>query len=132
MPRLVHAVPKYRKHRASGQAIVSIAGKDHYLGPHGTKASKHLYDRLIAEYLLDSRQNRPVGDTRISVVEVLALFWKHCKVYYVKNGKPTNEQDAFKLIIRDIKQLYASLPADEFGPLSLKAVRQRWIERGQC
>ncbi|MCR9293430.1 MAG: hypothetical protein NXI32_11970 [bacterium] len=39
MPRLSHAVSKYRKHRASGQAIVTLAGKDHYLGPHGTKAS---------------------------------------------------------------------------------------------
>ena len=40
MPRYVNAVPKYRKHRASGQAIVTIHGRDHYLGPHGTKASR--------------------------------------------------------------------------------------------
>jgi hypothetical protein len=39
MPRLVQAVPKYRKHRASGQAIVTINGRDHYLGPHNSTAS---------------------------------------------------------------------------------------------
>ncbi|QDS96906.1 hypothetical protein HG15A2_01650 [Adhaeretor mobilis] len=32
-------VPKCRKHRASGQAIVTLSGSDHYLGPRGTKAS---------------------------------------------------------------------------------------------
>jgi hypothetical protein len=31
MPKLTKAVPKYRKHRASGQAVVTIAGQDHYL-----------------------------------------------------------------------------------------------------
>jgi hypothetical protein len=40
MPKLIDAVPKYRKHLASGQAVVNIAGTDHYLGPYGTKASK--------------------------------------------------------------------------------------------
>ena len=31
--------PKYRKHRASGQAIVTLAGIDHYLGPYGRSHS---------------------------------------------------------------------------------------------
>ncbi len=61
MPRLRFKVPKYRKHRASGQAIVTLGGIDHYLGPHGTKASKTLYDRLIAEYLASNRM--PPGVT---------------------------------------------------------------------
>ncbi len=42
-------VPAYRKHRGSGQAIVTLNGKDFYLGPHGSKVSKGEYDRLIAE-----------------------------------------------------------------------------------
>jgi hypothetical protein len=51
MPRLIRTLPKYRKHKASGQAVVTICGRDHYLGPHGTKASKVEYDRLIVEFL---------------------------------------------------------------------------------
>ena len=39
MPR-PSSVPKYRKLRNSGQAIVTLSGQDHYLGPHGTKASR--------------------------------------------------------------------------------------------
>ena len=34
MPRTTSTfVPKYRKHRASGQAVVTLCGVDHYLGP---------------------------------------------------------------------------------------------------
>ena len=47
MPKLTSSLPKYRKHRASGQAIVTIGRKDFYLGPHGTKASKREYDRIV-------------------------------------------------------------------------------------
>jgi integrase len=132
MPRLVHQVPKYRKHRASGQAIVTISGKDHYLGPHGTKASHALYDRLVAEFLSAGRQVvEPARAESISVVEVLAAFWRHCKNYYVKEGKPTNEQDAFRIIIRDVRHLYGKTATSDFGPKALKAVRQRWQDRGQ-
>lgn len=44
-------LPKHAKHRASGKAVVRLNGVDHYLGPHGTKASKIEYDRLIGEWL---------------------------------------------------------------------------------
>jgi hypothetical protein len=42
-------------HRASGQAVVTIAGQDHYLGPHGTTASRIEYDRLVGEWLAAGR-----------------------------------------------------------------------------
>jgi hypothetical protein len=48
-------IPSYRMHRVSGQAVCTIAGRDFYLGPHGTKASKIEYDRLIAEWLASGR-----------------------------------------------------------------------------
>ena len=50
MPLLVHRVPKYGNHRATGQAIVTLDGKDFYVGPHGTKASRNEYDRLVDEF----------------------------------------------------------------------------------
>ena len=69
MPRLVDSVPKYRLHRASGQAIVSIAGKDHYLGPWRSKASRIEYDRIVGEWIANGRRG-PVdtcaGDLTIS------------------------------------------------------------------
>ena len=68
MPRLSKSVPKYRKHRASGQAVVTLSGVDHYLGPHGTKTSKVEYDRLIGEWLVGGR-TLP-SDDGITVVEL--------------------------------------------------------------
>ncbi|MFG0264153.1 MAG: site-specific integrase, partial [Rhodopirellula sp. JB055] len=131
MPKLSKSLPKYRKHKASGQAVVTIAGRDHYLGPHGTAASKREYDRRIAEYLATGRRGVIEDETQIRVIEVLAAYWKFAQGYYVKNGKPTSEVDALRLVIGDCKKLYADLPAESFGPLALKAVRQRWIDRGQ-
>jgi hypothetical protein len=43
MLRYAHAVPKYRKHRASGQAVITILGREHYLGPHGSQVSRDAY-----------------------------------------------------------------------------------------
>lgn len=134
MPRLVHSLPKYRKHRASGQAIVTLAGQDHYLGPHGTNVSKMRYDRLIAEFITAGRRGQqPLQATDgVPLIDLLAAYWRHCKSYYVKNGKPTNEQDAYRLIIKDVRALYEDLPANSFGPKCLKAVRERWINRQQA
>ena len=39
MPKLRNSVPKYRRHKASGQAVVTLDGKDFYLGPHNSKVS---------------------------------------------------------------------------------------------
>ena len=49
MPRSSSFVPKYRKHRATGQAVVTMDGKDHYLGPHRSKASRIEYGRVAGQ-----------------------------------------------------------------------------------
>lgn len=133
MPRLVNAKPKYRKHRASGQAVVTIAGKDHYLGPHGSKASKREYDRLIAEWEAGNRSPlAPASPESITVVELCAVYWRFAQRWYVKDGRPTEEQDGIRAAIRPLKALYGHTAAVEFGPKSLRAVRQRMVESGQC
>jgi hypothetical protein len=55
MPKLVSCLPKYRKHKASGQAVVTLNGQDHYLGRWKSAASKAEYNRLIGEYLAHGR-----------------------------------------------------------------------------
>ena len=49
MPCLTNSAPKYRRHRASGQAVVTLNGRDFYLGPNGTQASRREHDWLVAE-----------------------------------------------------------------------------------
>jgi len=52
-------LPSYRLHRASGQALVTLDGRDFYLGPHGPGRSHDEYDRLIAEWLANGRAIAP-------------------------------------------------------------------------
>lgn len=129
MPRLSKAIPKYRKHKASGQAVVEINGKGHYLGPHGTKASKLEYDRLIAEWLASGRS--PSYGTlarQLSVSELLVEYLNHAREYY--GDGPNSELHRMTRVARPLRQLYGRSLAAEFGVLQYRAVRQRLIEEG--
>jgi integrase len=132
MPRLKTAVPKFRVHKASGRALVTLHGVDHYLGPADCPKSRQKYDGLIAEYLANARKPVATSDeaTETTVLEVLAAYIEHATTYYRKNGEPTSELDAMKIVVRDIKADFAALPVSKFGPAALKQVRQRWIDRG--
>jgi hypothetical protein len=48
--------PFYRRHKASGQAVVTLDERDLYLGRYGTPESRAEYDRLIAEWLGNGRR----------------------------------------------------------------------------
>jgi hypothetical protein len=51
MPRLRHNVSSsLRFDRASGQAVVTLNGRDIYLGKHGSDESRAEYERRIAEW----------------------------------------------------------------------------------
>lgn len=128
MPRLTVSNPKYRKHRASGQAIVTLDGKDHYLGPHGTKASHGEYDRLIGEWLANGRRS-PCTASALTVMELAVAFWRHAQSYYKDSD---GEIGCFKLVLQILKRLYGRTPAAELGPLSLQAVQREMVAAGWC
>jgi integrase len=129
MPRLIHAVPKYQKHRASGQAVVSINGRDYYLGPHGTRASKLEYDRVVTEWLSSGRSSSfGAPENALTVVELLADYLKHAAVYYGKH--PRGQHGQILRAIRPLKELYGRSPAVEFDVLQFKAVRQHVATSG--
>ena len=126
MPKLINAVPKYRKHKASGQAIVTLCGRDFYLGPHGSKTSIAEYDRLIAEWLANARRLPREANTPIAMERLLADFWQYAQNYYIGNrGRPTSELDAYKQAMKPLRLLYGKSLVEDFGPLSLKAVREQ-------
>ena len=121
MPKLLSATPKYSKHRASGQAVVTISGRDFYLGPHGSKASRLEYDRLICEWLAAGRRlPGPTNQAARTVVQMLILYWRFAKQHYRKNGQPTNELDNVRHALRPLKRLYGPTPVNQFGPRALK------------
>jgi integrase len=130
MPSLTKATPKYRKHKASGQAVVSIEGRDFYLGPYGSTASKIEYDRIVVEWLAAGRHLpiRSPETSDLTVVEMLARFRSFALKHYRKNGRPTGEWENIERAIEPVKRLYGRTFVRDFGPVSLKAARQEMID----
>ena len=82
MPRLSDtAVPAYRLHKASGRAIVTVDGRDFYLGTYKSAASKAEYSRLTGEWLSAGRR-LPTDPNTVTVAEVAAAFRRHARDFY--------------------------------------------------
>ena len=107
MPRLVHKLPKYSLHKATGQARATIQGKDHYLGPYGSKARKYKYDRRIAYWLAAGRfVQRPPADSESTIAELFVAYRQFFERHYLKRGAATPEQDCIRAALRPVRRLY--------------------------
>jgi len=126
-----YRTPSYRLHKPSGQAVVTIGGRDCYLGKHGTPTSHSEYDRLIAEWLQNGRILPATND--LTVNELLVGYIRHCDEYYRRtDGTPTSEADSIRQSIRPLKEIYGHTLAHEFGPVKLKVCREAMIDADLC
>jgi integrase len=120
--------PAYRRHQdpyRGDRAYVVIGGRRRYLGRYCTPDSRQRYDQLVAELKASAGVPPPDPNEALAVIELVDRFLVHADGYY---GKP--ETANFTAALRPLVELYARLPAVEFSPLKLKAVRQRMIEAG--
>jgi len=138
----VQPLPKLRRHKARNLAVVRLSGHDHYLGPwpadqeHPPEAARQAYDQLAAEWLANGR--RPIRQAQaevavpaFTVADLIVAFWGHVETHYRRaDGSATSEVAEYRRTLKAVAELYADLPAAEFSPLKLKAVRQRMVERG--
>jgi hypothetical protein len=127
--------PSYRLHKPSGQAVVTLGGRDFYLGRHGTSGSRAEYDRLVGEFLVSGRRlPAKVGPvaTDLTINEMFLRYLAHVDFYYTKDGSPTTEPRDIRLAIRPLRPLYEHTAASEFGPLALKTVRTKMVASGLC
>ena len=122
-------VPTYRHHRPSRQAVVTLAGQDIYLGRYGTAASRQEYDRVLSEWIASGRPDNTIGRFQITVVELCAAYLKFAKQHYQVAGVPSGELFPLKAALRILRQAYGPVRAVEFGPLALKALRERMIAK---
>jgi integrase len=133
MPRLTHSVPSYRLHRPSGRAVVTLNGKDHYLGAWNSPQSRVQYDRLISEWV--AARNAPVHSTpadKFTIAQLLLAYLKEAQVTYVKHGKETSHLHNIRDAITPLNHMYGTELIAQFGPLKLKAVRETWIKKRLC
>ncbi len=130
-------IPKYRLHKPTRYAVVRLNGRDIYLGMHGTNESRQLYQQVIAEWLANNRQlaaRRELVESpqAMSVAELMLAYLEFAESYYVKNGRPTREQDNIRDAMRSVSPLYSKTLVADFGPSGLRAVRQRMMDDDLC
>jgi integrase len=108
--------------------------KSVYLGVYDSPESKAEYARRVQAL----SSNVPAAVTGpsaadLTVAELLVKFLEHAERHYRHpDGKPTSEIWSFRLVARPLKELFAYLPAREFGPAALKTLRARMIELDWC
>src|SRR5262245_39781340 len=119
MARTDDYVPKLRRHRASGRAVITLNGQDYYLGTWSTGQRrqdpevKAACDRIVGEWLAAGR-HLDTGDA-ISINQVILLFWKFAERHYRDpDGKPTKELASFKYSFRPLRKAYGMTAAKDF------------------
>jgi integrase len=152
MPILTKQPPKYRYHKGSNQAVVSISGKAVYLGVYGSPASHEKYQQLLSEWqtakasprddraepkheksLLDSitpatlREKRRGGNA-ISINELMVVYQRYTHQYYRKNGKLTREAELIDEVLRFLRKKHGLDQVDDFRPVALDDLRDEMID----
>ncbi|MCI0376516.1 MAG: site-specific integrase [Gemmataceae bacterium] len=128
-------IPTYRKHKASGQAVVTLPDglrgrKDILLGKYGTVESRREYARVIGEWEAAGRRLPRTTHADITINELILSFWPHAQQHYRHaDGTPTGEQKDWKLSLRPLREWYGTKPAKDFGPLCLKALREKLVNQ---
>jgi hypothetical protein len=154
MPRLFHRPPKYCLHKGTKQATVSLFGRRIYLGPYGSRRSHEAYQQALRQWheakdaqATSNPESKDKGDladvpsitaatlraerltgSPITINELALVFRRHARSYYRKNGKITREATLIDDVIRILWKHHAGDFLEDFGPVSLDALRERMID----
>jgi hypothetical protein len=130
MSRRPH-IPSYRLHKQSGQAVVTLPDgfggrRDVLLGKHGSPESRAEYARVLGEWEANGRrppQTDP-APSDLTSNELALVYWNWAVAYH-----RWDKRGGFCLkgALKVIKDLYGHTVAREFGPLALKACRNKMI-----
>jgi integrase len=126
-------IPSICLHKATGQAVVRLDGKDYYLGKYGTPQVQQRYDRLIAEWLAGKRSRPVPGESGngFTVDEVLVRYWRWAESYYRDDdGRPARELENIRDALKPLRRLYGQTIAKDFGPLAIRTLQQHLASDG--
>ena len=127
MTTVYSTLPRYCRHKASGQAYVWVNKKRHYLGVFGSAESKERYSRFIAELAVNPIPSSPPAKEEITIVELCAAYLEYAQGYYVKNGRPSDHIGTVKRGISIVIKLYGDVSAIQFGPLAYRAIQNAFV-----
>ncbi len=145
MPRLPkNTLPGLRLHKPTGQARVTLRDgdkyRDIYCGPFGSKQATRKYHATIAAWLGNDKklpadlvpttkaQEESGNLSGTLVAELLAAYLLDRRDYFTGDGdKPTRSFLRIKSVVKILDEHYGDLPIESFGPLRLKALRDKLV-----
>src|SRR5208282_1642180 len=106
----MNRTPTYCHHKATGQGVVRIHGKDYYLGKYGSAESRAEYDRLIAEWLGNGRRLAQLtASDGPTVAELVLSYWRWAEGYHRdEQGNPRGELDNVRTALIPLRKLYGA------------------------
>jgi len=132
MPKRKATVPSYRLHRPSGQGVVTLNGRDFYLGPYRDGGSRDRYEELLGHWFTNGRRmSDEVPQAHVLTTGDLILrYYRHCEERFGHRRTKGTRLSQVRVAMQPVKQLFGSTPAADFGPKSLLLVRQLYIDGG--
>ena len=131
--------PSYLPHKQSGRGRAiwydaSGTRKQKLLpGLFDSSESRTAFARLQLELETAPLPASAETGTVLSVNEMLLAFLDHAERHYRDpDGNLTTEVNELKLSIAPVRELYGLIPAAEFGPRALAAIRQHMIRENLC
>lgn len=124
--------PRYRLHKRSRQAIVTLSGRDHYLGPYGSPASHDRYRVAVAEWVARGRRPAEAAAVPLSVAEICRDYLAWAQGWYLTPDGQPNEKEIWHVrrVLRVLRESFGLTPAIEFGPRKLEVVRDVFVAQG--
>ena len=135
MSRKRNITPAYIPHAKSGRGRLQWydatgTRREKLLpGPFGSPESLAAKAALELELAVSPTREPAADPGALTVAELLVAYLDFAEKHYRgPDGKPTSKLAEVKVVIKTVRELYAELPVTEFGPLKLKAVRQKWVD----
>ncbi len=113
-------IPSYRLHKASGCGVVTINGKDIYLGPFGKPKGEALYERLIRQWL-ETGHLETVHPFLVS--DLTASHQRWASSYYVKDRKTTSEFALCERICKTLNRCWGGMSVNDLRGHCLSEIR---------
>ena len=117
-------VPSYRLHKPTRQAVVTLGGRDIYLGKHGSAVSRREYRRLTGEWLASGGALPIAEPSELSIAELLRAIGRLPSGTIARAADSrTNELANMGHAVKPLREIYGHTLVKDFGPLAMKATR---------
>ena len=141
MPRPKNSVPSYTRHKPTDQAYVRVPDGNGgrrvvYLGRYNSPESRAEYARILARIGSSPHSVQKIArggaccsDVTLNELLLAYTHWFEAN-HRGDDGKPFRGGTGPRFTLRTVRERFGLLPAAEFGPKALKALRDGWVGAG--